>query len=678
MSYSAYQTASAVDPFQPTLEMCLRGHRQGVCAVGFQPSLTQTSHMPRVVSGGADGAVMLWDGAATTRAVRYVGHRGPVFAAAASPRANLLASTGHDGYVRLWIPNARRTAATYGLHAETATADRNTCGWRGHAGAARALAFAQDGSDHIYTAGDDKTVKCWDLNYASSSHHIGTGPGNKFVGCFAAPSSPSSSASSATAPMRHRSTVHTNWVRALAVQSAYTSATFSHYVASGGDDQAIVVWDARTRAPAHVLYDCTASVHALRFHPDGRQLVSGDSSGAVHVFDLRHTSAPAAARVSSSLVQRYSAAHVRGVQSVDVAPNGGWLLSTGNDGTAKLWDLREALLYCTVEGHEGAVKACGFSGDGRWFVTAGGEDKTVLAWRSGLAAATAQGAPSQRATSPAAADVAGDALNGCDRQPRRSKLQGGGGLAHHRDPFVPTEAVANTAASSSVAEEARAGPSRGRSNGNCAPHAPVAAPTVIGAGAATLGRPPLSPAPTTRTADTDEELGCSAALDEANSSEARARSFERDEAHRYSHLAAASGDASGRVKLPVVPRETAASARVAALPRASAESPSVVDGDVRSLVVAAEEREQAALVAQERAYQRLQEDRITQQRLSNLEDALASLAGYMQAQQAAQTRDMHDARAATTAQVAKFGADLAELKSMLAQLTQHTAAEASG
>jgi WD40 repeat protein len=60
------------------------------------------------------------------------------------------------------------------------------------------------------------------------------------------------------------------------------------------------------------------------------------------------------------------------------------LTSASKDQTLRLWDLREGRLLFTLQGHAGAVNACGFSADGN-FIASGGLDKLVMIWRSNIA-----------------------------------------------------------------------------------------------------------------------------------------------------------------------------------------------------------------------------------------------------------------------------------------------------
>ena len=68
-----------------------------------------------------------------------------------------------------------------------------------------------------------------------------------------------------------------------------------------------------------------------------------------------------------------------------------WCRAPG-DHTLKLWEVRSGKCLRTLEGHSGAVWACGFSPDGRLLVS-GSDDHTLKLWevRSGKCLRTLEG-----------------------------------------------------------------------------------------------------------------------------------------------------------------------------------------------------------------------------------------------------------------------------------------------
>lgn len=419
---------------QPTLELTCRGHRGTVTGVCFQSRGCSASGLsfrhpqrvgaagkepPNVVSSGSDGAVTVWDPKISNYSYRNTTHRCPVLCCDASPRGEAVATGGHNGRTQLWIPNLRRTSTTYPASWSVpagSMGDDDYYQWKAHAGGpTRALAFARDGTDVVYTGGDDKAVKCWDLNYLhgisgrrrgvnvlkkgmhgldgevcrirSESSHGRSFNGNRFIGSFSTP----------TTSRLAGIVGHTNWIRTIAVQDAHTHSSYFHLLASGGDDQCAFLWDTRTYQCVDVLREPASSVLALSFHPAGYALATGEAAGIIHIYDLRRVQGgpvqtfqkgggDGSSDINSrragyhQLVQRYGQAHTGPVNDVQFTPDGNWMISVGDDGLIHLWDVVEGHLYCAVQAHEGAVKSCRISDDGNFFAT-GGVDRLALVWQ---------------------------------------------------------------------------------------------------------------------------------------------------------------------------------------------------------------------------------------------------------------------------------------------------------
>ncbi|MFF5188648.1 helix-turn-helix domain-containing protein [Streptomyces sp. NPDC000345] len=112
----------------------------GVDALAFSPVADL------LATAGADGTVRLWDlRVGTPTAGPLSGHEGSVRAIAFSPDGRLIATGGADGTVRLWDPVA---------------ASPSGCPLTGHTGPVGCVAFSPDGR-LVASAGDDATVRYW-------------------------------------------------------------------------------------------------------------------------------------------------------------------------------------------------------------------------------------------------------------------------------------------------------------------------------------------------------------------------------------------------------------------------------------------------------------------------------------------------------------------------------------
>ena len=67
------------------------------------------------------------------------------------------------------------------------------------------------------------------------------------------------------------------------------------------------------------------------------------------------------------------------VRAVAVAPDGTWLATASDDGTARIWDVGTGQQRAALTGHDRAVDAVAVSPDGIWLATAS-HDGTVRIW----------------------------------------------------------------------------------------------------------------------------------------------------------------------------------------------------------------------------------------------------------------------------------------------------------
>jgi WD40 repeat protein len=116
------------------------GHRGPAWDIAFLPD------GQRVVSGGDDGTVRLWDRADARLRQTWSGHTGAVFAVAATPDGRQILSGSGDRTLRLWDSETGQPLRTFS----------------GHTDAVYAVAVSPNGR-YALSAGCDGTVRIWNL-----------------------------------------------------------------------------------------------------------------------------------------------------------------------------------------------------------------------------------------------------------------------------------------------------------------------------------------------------------------------------------------------------------------------------------------------------------------------------------------------------------------------------------
>ncbi|MDQ4069971.1 MAG: NB-ARC domain-containing protein [Actinomycetota bacterium] len=274
----------------------------------------------RVVSGGDDGAVRVWD-VQSGRELRQVGGPFAVKAVRIDPTGRRIVTGCSDGTVRMW---------------DAASGDE-LGRLEGHGGArdfqrpVNSVGVDRYGAT-VVSGGADGTVRIWD---ASTGEEL------------------------------RRMDDHGTFVNSVRINPAGTR------VVSGGADGTVRVWDAATgkqlqRMEGHGgTWDDERPVNSVGVDRSGQRIVSGGADGTVRIWD---------AESGEELVQ--ANAHAGQVNSVAFDGSGTQVVSGGADGLVRVWGVKTGALLATSEHCGSLVTAVAFDDSGSKVVL-GAADGTV-------------------------------------------------------------------------------------------------------------------------------------------------------------------------------------------------------------------------------------------------------------------------------------------------------------
>jgi len=207
----------------------------------------------------------------------------------------------------------------------------------GHTATIKSVMFNRDGK-YLVSAGDDKTVRVWDVTTGRVARvlrgQIGDGSEGKIYAVALSPD--------------------------------------NRYLAVGGwlaaNTGTIRIHDFQSGRVLALLTGHGNVIESLAFSPDNRHLASGSFDNTVRVGDVE-------TKTSRQLKPAFEGA----VYAVAFSPDGKLLVAGSDDRTLGLWETATGRLVRSMTGHQAEVKSVLFSPDGQYIVS-GGYDKSIRLW----------------------------------------------------------------------------------------------------------------------------------------------------------------------------------------------------------------------------------------------------------------------------------------------------------
>lgn len=335
--------------YAPGTRAILRGHEGVVSTVAYHPDGDV------VLSGGEDGALIVWDAATGAEMRRLDGHEAGVTSVVLNADGSRVLSTAQNGTATVWDVESGDTLATF-------TAD-------GEGIAFFSGAINADGTQ-VLTGDGNGVVTLWDVESGDLITAFEDWHTNRIDGLAFSPDGTQFASGSWDETFTIYNLDTEEAVR-VETDGRVTDVEFesdgSTLLTSSGDFS-VYTWDATTGEPVQSFGGHLQWVNAATYDDEGRFILSAARDNTVRLWNVAF---------GEQMIQ--FGGHTERVTDVDFSPDGNRAVSASEDGTLRLLDLEYGRQVARLDGHGGNVVATVFSADGQTGYT-GAWDATIRSW----------------------------------------------------------------------------------------------------------------------------------------------------------------------------------------------------------------------------------------------------------------------------------------------------------